>query len=338
MIRASMSIKPAIHAVSAALATALVMVGAVSVRADDVQMRIGQIFAPDVPIVRCGAIPLAEDEHLKELGFDISVIHSAQLGGENEMAQQVATGELEMAGATASILAAWLEDLSVFETYYLYENVDQVYEAHTTPTAKALFDELRETTGMRVVGLPWLYGERHVFGNRPLRKPEDFEGLRMRVPETSVSLEGARSLGANPTPTAYAELYLALQQGIVDAAEAPASVAQAESFYEPADYFNKTGHLITAQPQIVNERFWQSLSGEQQQALNQAVIDAAERVRECVESADAEAYAQWRESGDIEIVDDLDIEAIRAKAQAYFSEGFPWSEAYRNLLSDLAEK
>lgn len=315
--------------------SAMLTWGAGTAQAETVDIRIGQIFNPQVPIVRCGAIPLSENQRLKDLGFDITVIHSAQLGSENEMVQQVASGELEMSGGTSSILAAWVEGLSVFETYYLYESVDHVFAAYDTEVAAELFAELLEVANIRVLGLPWLYGERHVFGNRALREPADFQGLRMRVPETTVSIAGARSLGASPTPTAYAELYLALQQGIVDAAEAPASVVRAESFYEPADYFNVTGHLITAAPVIVNEGFWQSLSAEQQSALEEEVTDAAHAVRACVEEQDEAAYAYWRENGSIEIVEDVNRAALTEQARAYFSEGFPWSDVYRALVEQI---
>lgn len=320
---------------AAALAGGSMLAGAAPAQAETVEMRIGQIFNAQVPIVRCGAIPLSENERLKELGFDITVIHSAQLGSENEMVQQVSSGELEMSGGTSSILAAWVEGLSVFETYYLYGSVDDVFAAYETEVAADLFAELLEVANIRVLGLPWLYGERHVFGNRALREPADFEGLRMRVPETSVSIEGARSLGASPTPTAYAELYLALQQGIVDAAEAPASVVRAESFYEPADYFNMTRHLITAAPVIVNEDLWQSLTEEQRQALEEEVTAAAHDVRACVEEQDEAAYAYWRESGAIELVEDVDREALMERSRAYFSEGFPWSDVYRELVEQI---
>lgn len=334
-MRGSAPVRRCLIAAAGLAFTGAMLAGLPASRADTVEIRMGQIFNQNVPIVRCGAIPLSENERLKTLGFDITVIHSAQLGSENELVQQVSSGQLEMTNGVASILAAWVEDLSVFETYYLYSDVDDVFRAYETEVARALWQELREVANIRAIGFPWLYGERHVFGSRALRAPADFEGLRMRVPETSVSIEGARSLGASPTPTAYAELYLALQQGIVDAAEAPASVAHAESFHEPADYFNLTGHLITASPVIINEDLWQSLSAEQQEALETAVVEAAHQVRACVEEQDEAAYAAWRTSGEIEIVDDVDRDALMTNARAYFSEGFSWSESYSALVKEL---
>jgi TRAP-type transport system periplasmic protein len=307
-------------------------------QAQEMDMRLGSIFAPTVPAVECGALAFAEDARLKELGFDIDVIHSSQLGSEPQLAQQVGSGELEMSMVASSILAAWVEDLSVLESYYLYDDVDDAFASYNTKVARALFDELREVANIRVVGLPWLYGERHIFASRPIRTLDDLTGLKIRVPQTTVSIEGAQSLGASPTPVAYSEVYMALQQGIIDAAEAPISVIKAESFDEPATHISMTGHLITALPVIVNEQFWQSLSEEQRKALEQAVVDAAQRVRSCAEKADAEALASWKDGGALEVVEGVDVEAIKAASREYFSQNLPWSETYRNLLAELENK
>jgi TRAP-type transport system periplasmic protein len=303
--------------------------------AEEFDIRLGTQFAPSVPIVACGAIPMAEDQNLIDAGIRISVIHSSQLGSENQLAEQLSSGELEIAPITSSVLAAWAENMAVLETYYLYKDVDQVMQVYETPTAQELRAELLDASGMRIIGQPWLYGERNVFGNKAIHGPDDFSGVRMRVPETFVSIEGAKSLGAQPTPVAYAELYLALQQGIVDVAEAPLSVIAAESFDEPASHVNMTRHLITALPFVVSDGFWQEMSEEQQTALETAVIAASARVRECVQEATDAALAAWAENGNVEVVDDLDIEAIREKSQAYFSDGLPFSETYARLVEEL---
>lgn len=302
--------------------------------AQEVEANFGSIFAPGVPLVRCGAIPMAEDQALIDAGFRLSVVHSAQLGSENQLAEQIGSGELEMATITSSILAAWVENLAVLETYYLYDTVDQAVKVYETPTAKELLGELLEVANIRVIGRPWLYGERYVFGSKEIKAPEDFSGVRLRVPETFVSIEGAKSLGAQPTPVAYSELYLALQQGIVDGAEAPLAVIEAESFDEPADYVMMTRHLISAQPFVVNEDFWQSLSPEQQEALTAAVEAGSDRVLDCASEADAAALEGWKASGELTIVE-VDREAMKAKSRAAFSEGYPFSETYKSLLVEL---
>src|SRR5690606_18514587 len=152
----TMKFKPVRMAAMSAVAMALISGSAM---AQDVKATFGSIFSVGVPLVKCGAIPMAADENVKKAGFDISVIHSAQLGSENQLAEQVSSGELEIATITSSILAAWLDDLAVLETYYLYENTDQVMKVYETPTAKELLAELLDVANIRVIGRPWLYGE-----------------------------------------------------------------------------------------------------------------------------------------------------------------------------------
>lgn len=325
-----MQIKRATAAIAALITSTAI---ATTAQAQSVEATFGILFGPTTPFVACGGNPMAEE--LADAGFDISVVHSAQLGSENQMAEQVSFGELEMAVITSSIFAAWSENISVLETYYLYDNVDQVMKVYTTPTAQALMDELLEVANVRVVGSPWLYGVRNVFGMKEIHGPDDFSGMRLRVPETPVSIEGAKSLGAQATPVAYSELYLALQQGIVDGAEAPIPIIGLESFDEPAEYVAMTRHLITAAPFVVNEDFWQSLSAEEQEALTTAATSASERVRECVDTAEAETLAKWKENGEVTVIEDLDVEAIKAKAREHFSSGLPYSETYVKLLEDL---
>lgn len=319
----------------AVLGSAITALTAASAQAQTVEATLGSQFSPTVPAIACGAMPMAEDPALLAAGITLNVVHSSQLGSENQLAEQLASGELEMAPITSSVLAAWVENLAVLEAYYLYENVDQVMAVYQTETAKALLAELLEVANVRVVGAPWLYGERHVFGKSAIDGPADFSGMRLRVPETFVSIEGAKSLGAQPTPVSYSELYLALQQGIVDAAEAPIAVIAAESFDEPAQYVNLTRHLITAQPFVVSEPFWQELNAEQQAALEGAVVAASERVRACVGEAEDKALAAWKADGEVEVHTPADRSEIRTAARAYFSKGLPFSETYNQLVEEL---
>lgn len=302
-------------------------------------MRLGLIFASTVPATECGAVPLAEDRRLKELGLDVTVYPSAQLGGENEMVQQVSTGQLEATIGTASILANDFDfpELSFLEAYYLADTVDEAFEVHRSEIATELFRQLPERANLQRVGDPWLYGVRHVFGTRPLRTLADFDGLKFRVPQVDVSIEGAQAVGSDPTPTAYSELYLAMQQGIVNAAEAPASVIAAESFDEAARYINLTRHQISASPLVVNSDWWQALSDRQRAGLTRATNDAARRVTECVEKADREAIDAWRASDSVKVVDDVHVAELAKRARAYFSKGFAFSEPYRKARKMLSQ-
>lgn len=300
-------------------------------------LRAGVIYAPAVPIVRCGLDPLADNEDLAEAGIKIQTTGGGQLGSENELLEQASAGELDIALAAGSTLATvfGIPPLEMFEAYYLYDSVEDIARVRDTEVAKKAFGRLAEEANLQAVGDPLLYGERHIFGGRELRGPADFSGLKLRVPATDISIASAQALGATPTPTAYSELYLALQQGIVDAAEAPLSVIAAESFNEPSKYINLTNHLITSASALVNADVWASLSTEQQEALEAAFSEAAEAIATCVEEDDAKALEEWKSAGKPEIIEDVDRDALRELAEESYSKNFPWSEDYKALLDEL---
>ena len=95
------------------------------------------------------------------------------------------------------------------------------------------------------------YGERQVTSNKKIEKPEDMAGLKIRVPDAPLYMMFPKAVGANPTPIAFAEVYLALQQGVVDAQENPLPTIEAKKFYEVQEYIVLTGHITDALLTIV---------------------------------------------------------------------------------------
>lgn len=311
--------------------------GAAGNSGDTQTLRAGVIYTPDVPVVRCGLEPLADDEQLAKVGLEIQTTDSAQLGTEDELVQQASTGQLDIALAAGSTLATEFDipELAMFEAYYLYDNLEDVIAARQTEVGQQAWGKLPKQANLQIVGDPWLYGERHVFGNEELHGPADFRGVKFRVPETEISIASARALGASPTPTAYDELYLALEQGIVDVAEAPLSVIEAESLDEPSSVVNLTGHLVTAASPLINHDVWTSLSPQQQKALDAEFDQASQRVAKCVEQADQDALDKWREAGTPRINEDVDREALRRLAEQAYTTNQPWSDKYRRLVDEL---
>src|SRR5690606_3374482 len=105
-----------------------------------------------------------------------------------------------------------------------------------------LSDGYKEATGHTVAAITW-YGYRHVTSKFPITKPDDMKGLKIRVPDSPVMVMFPNAVGANPTPIAFAEVYLALQQGVVDAQENPLPTIQAKKFHEVQPNINLTGHI-----------------------------------------------------------------------------------------------
>lgn len=307
--------------------------------ASAVKLTLGTIHGPNTPSVRCGFIPLQDDDRLTKAGIEIETIHSGQLGTEDQILQQASTGEVDITFGVTSLLATvfGIEEFEMFEAYYLYDNFADVDEAAQTEVAQALFARLDSEANLTYIGdtaFPY-GGPRSIFGSKAIRTPADLKGFKLRVPQTNISTKSAQALGASPTPIAYGELYLALQQGIVDGAEAPLSVIAAESFDEPAKVISLTEHLITALHPVINSDSWDKLSGEQQATMGEVFADYAEKSRQCASEDDTKALEAWRAAGKPEIVEDVDRDAMRDAVNKSYSKDFPWSEQYVQLLDQL---
>ncbi len=134
-----------------------------------------------------------------------------------------------------------------------------------------LFDELAQgytdASGNHIVAMTY-YGARHVTSNKPILTPADMDGLKIRVPNAPLYMMFPEATGANPTPIAFAEVYLALQQGTVDAQENPLPTIQAKKFYEVQSDINLTGHITDALLTIVGGPTWDSLDEADRAALD----------------------------------------------------------------------
>ena len=171
---------------------------------------------------------------------------------------------------------------------------------------------------MQILGA-WSAGARHFTANQPIRAPEDLEGLRMRFPNSPQFLMNAEALGATPTEVAFEELYLALQQGIVDGQENPITNIQAQNFLEVQSHLSLSAHQENSNLVIIGP-VWEELSEEQQEALTAAVDSAVEQVPGCV-AEDEEAFLE-EQAGNVEIIDDVDVETFREQAEEYFLENY----------------
>lgn len=304
---------------------------------DLITLRAGTLYDSTFASMRCGLHELADDPALEEMGLALDVVGDAQLGSESELLEQASAGELDIAFGIGSILATTfgIPELEMFEAYYLYDTVEDVERVQSTEVAQEAWATLEEEANLVMMGLPWLYGERHVFGSVPVQGPEDLQGVDFRVPNTDISRDSAAAMGANPASVEFAELYLALQQGVTDVAEAPLANIQIESFDEVAEYVSLTGHLITTMGVVINGDRWESLSDEQREFLDERVTELAAEVADCMEADDAEAVEGWEANDTLELVEDVDRDTLRELVEENYSEGYPWSEDYLALLEEL---
>jgi tripartite ATP-independent transporter DctP family solute receptor len=233
-------------------------------------MKWGIVLQPEHPFV-LGMKKTAEIVAQKTNNrIQIQVFPSAQLGTGKDMIEAVVFGSQAMATEGAAMFSQWSPRLSIMEAPYIFRDVDHMYKVMKGPIGQEMQDELVAKRGLRSLGVLY-YGVRHLTANKPVTKPEDVKGMKLRVPEVPLYLEMARAWGANPTPMAFAELYLALKQGTVDAQENPIPTINSGKFYEVQKYLVLTGHIMVPQFHAISDKLWKSLSPADQKILQDAV-------------------------------------------------------------------
>ncbi len=294
-------------------------------------LRFAHVYEPGSPTHKYGAARFAERVAAADVGLEIRVFPSAQLGNEDELLEQLATGQLEMAIAGPSFLAMWHEPIGAFDAAYAFDDVEHLTEVADGPIGEELWEGLRRQQGIRVLGT-WFYGVRHITSNRPIRRPDDLKDFRLRMPGAKVWQASGRALGASPVPISFGEVYLALQQGMADGQENPVPTIQAMGFHEVQRYLNLTGHIQSSTQVLVAELVWEQLSPEQRAALRDAVRETAAEVRAGIDADEQRILAQWEESGAMEVVADVDVDAFRRHARRRFEQGWSFSDLYRRVV------
>lgn len=286
----------------------------------DVELTLAHSYTDTQPQHRCGAQVIADEVEKADVGLRIEIFPGSQLGGDADRISSVVSGDIDIDIQGASALGAIYEPVSVLDAAYAFDDADHLARYFESEASDELIESFAEETGVRTLGA-WSAGMRHFTANTPIRNPADLDGLRMRFPASPQFLMNAKALGAQAVEIAYEELFLALQQGTADGQENPIVNIAANSIQEVQDYLSLSSHQANSNLVIIGGA-WDELSAEQQEALQAAVDAAVEQVPGCVDEDEEKTLTEWRDTGAIEIVDDVDVEAFRSQADSYLRDNF----------------
>lgn len=280
------------------------------------ELTLAHSYTEDQPQHTCGAEVIKQGVEDAGVGLTVEIFPASQLGGDADRIASVQSGDIDIDIQGASALAAVYEPVGVIDAAYAFEDAAALDTYFTGGGADKLKEDFKAASDVSILGA-WSAGARQFTANEPIRTPADLDGLRMRFPGSPQFLLNAEALGARATEVAYEELYLALQQGVVDGQENPIVNIDATNLVEVQDYVSMSSHqqnsnLIVAGPD------YDGLTDEQKTALDEAVADAVSQMPGCVEEAEAEIVAGWESEGAVEIVDDVDIAAFEEQADAWF--------------------
>ena len=288
---------------------------------DVTTLQLAHSYTETQPQHRCGAQVIADEVADADVGLAIEIFSASQLGADADRIASVVSGDIDMDIQGASALGAVYEPIAVLDAAYAFDDSDHLARYFDGDASDDLLSGFEDETGVHTLGA-WSAGMREFTANEPIREPGDLDGLRMRFPNSPQFLMNAKALGAEATEVAYEELFLALQQGTVDGQENPITNIAASSLQDVQDYISMSDHQANSNLVIVGGDAWSGLSGEQQEALEAAVDSAEEQVPQCVADDEEKTLAEWEETGDMEVVDDVDVEAFRTQVDTYLRENF----------------
>jgi tripartite ATP-independent transporter DctP family solute receptor len=199
----------------------------------------------------------------------VEVYPNSALGNEREVLELTIIGAVEIVCPSNAPLATFVPELMVFELPYLFLSRRHFYEVLDGPIGRDFAEPLRRR-GLRLLGYFDL-GHRHLMTrDRVVRGLADMKGLKIRTMENALHLRAFQAFGASPLPMAYGEVYTALEQGVIDGAEAARTNYHAKRFYEVAPHWAEIGWMYIVSPLVMSERFYQSLPADQRRAVEEA--------------------------------------------------------------------
>lgn len=209
----------------------------------------------------------------------IQVYHNSTLGGDTELIESCQCGDIPFVVQNTAPEVSYLPKLCLFDLPCVFDNLDQLHEVLDNEEFMEKINAIYADGGFRLLGMAD-QNFRVMTSNKKIEAMGDFSGVKIRTMENSYHMEFWKSIGANPTPMAFAELYTGLSQSTVDAQENPYEVICSNRFYEVQNYVVETNHLPHLLALITNEEFYQNLPEDQKAIIDRAAEDAKQYARE----------------------------------------------------------
>lgn len=206
--------------------------------------------------------------------YQIDVFPASQLGKEADINQGLKLGTVDIIISGSSFAARDYPPIGVGYYPFTFRNPDHLLKYAKSDVFADLAKGYEDKTGNKITALNY-YGTRHTSSNRPIAHCADMKGLKMRVPDVPAYLAMPKSCGANTTPIAFAEVYLALQNGTVDSQENPLTTIEAKKFFEVQKHIVLTGHIVDHLNTVIAGKTWKSLSDADKKIFTEVTQEAA---------------------------------------------------------------
>lgn len=266
-----------------------------SAMAEGIVLKFGHVGAPGSlfeasaeEFARCANDRLAGKAEVQTFG-------SSQLGKDKELLQKLKLGQVDFS-LPSSVMSSVADEFGVFEMPYIIGDRDHmkrvegaILESKLQPAVKA--------KGYRILAI-WENGFRHITNNtRPIDKPEDLKGIKLRTPKGAWRVKMFQLYGANPTPMSFSEVFTALQTGVIDGQENPYAQIWSAKFQEVQKYLSITGHVYTPGYLLVSDKHFAKLPQDVQDGLSACGKETQAYVYDTAANLEVELLNNLKEGG-----------------------------------------
>ncbi|USH04339.1 sialic acid TRAP transporter substrate-binding protein SiaP [Grimontia kaedaensis] len=291
------------------------------------------VYEPEHPYHKAALWAADELKNRTDGRLELKVYPSSSLGKEVDINEGLNIGSVDIIYSGAAFSEQFYGPVSISNYPFMIRDFDH-WKAYRNSD---LFNEIKagykEATNNEIVALSY-YGQRHVTSNKPIKSPKDMEGLKIRVPNAPLFMMFPNATGANPTPMAFSEVYLALQQGVVDAQENPLPTIKFKKFYEVQSNINLTGHITISSLTLVSGLTKMKVSEGDYGTLLAVMDEASLRASGEVNKSEQELGA-WFESQGVS-VNTVDKKAFQdAVAPLLSGDDLPFTQTQAERLKAL---
>jgi tripartite ATP-independent transporter DctP family solute receptor len=228
--------------------------------------------------------------------FEIQVFPASSLGKETDINQGMQLGTVDMIISGPSFAARSYPRLGIAYYPFIFRDGEHLLAYSKSDVFKEMIDGYRAKTGIQILAYTY-YGARHTTAQKQFTDCVGMKGVKIRVPDVPAYRATPESCGANPTPIAFAEVYLALQNGTVDAQENPLTTIEAKKFYEVQKHIMLTGHIVDGLTTQVAPHVWNKLSDADKKIFTDVTLEAAARASTQIKKREAELVDEFKKKG-----------------------------------------
>ncbi len=259
-----------------------------------------------------------EVEKLSNGRIQIKAYHNGAVGGDRELVESCMNGDIPFVVQNTAPQANFISELAIFDLPMAYTNIEDLRKTLDDESFMSLINEVYSAHGIRLLAMSD-QNFRVMTSNKNIQSVSDFAGIKIRTMENKYHLAFWQALNANPTPMAFSEVYIGLQQGTIDAQENPYEVIVSGKIYEQQDYVIKTNHLPHLLSMVVNEDFYNRLSKADQKIVDQAAANARDYSRKQCDKRVSDRLKIIKDSGtqEIELSDEV-ISQMREASQSVY--------------------